>query len=102
MIRRPPRSTLFPYTTLFRSSRASGELEIEGDSVVVKEWWEKVWPELGEKIISTRAGAPRPVRSAVLGANCQKIGLFGEVYGEFRPDITDTDKVLIAGSFVQS
>src|SRR5258708_22002705 len=24
MIRRPPRSTLFPYTTLFRSSRAFG------------------------------------------------------------------------------
>src|SRR2546430_12479753 len=24
MIRRPPRSTLFPYTTLFRSSRSSG------------------------------------------------------------------------------
>src|SRR2546427_5988457 len=24
MIRRPPRSTLFPYTTLFRSSSASG------------------------------------------------------------------------------
>src|SRR3712207_7701682 len=24
MIRRPPRSTLFPYTTLFRSSTASG------------------------------------------------------------------------------
>src|SRR5690606_40855573 len=24
MIRRPPRSTLFPYTTLFRSSRGSG------------------------------------------------------------------------------
>src|SRR5258705_7272204 len=24
MIRRPPRSTLFPYTTLFRSSRCSG------------------------------------------------------------------------------
>src|SRR2546422_7787814 len=27
MIRRPPRSTLFPYTTLFRS-RARGEVEI--------------------------------------------------------------------------
>src|SRR2546430_10677320 len=26
MIRRPPRSTLFPYTTLFRSSRLSGTL----------------------------------------------------------------------------
>src|SRR5947209_15649452 len=25
MIRRPPRSTLFPYTTLFRSHRAAGE-----------------------------------------------------------------------------
>src|SRR5260370_32114827 len=24
MIRRPPRSTLFPYTTLFRSNRATG------------------------------------------------------------------------------
>src|SRR5690349_22505041 len=26
MLRRPPRSTLFPYTTLFRSSRAEAEL----------------------------------------------------------------------------
>src|SRR3712207_8351426 len=26
MIRRPPRSTLFPYTTLFRSLRMAGEL----------------------------------------------------------------------------
>src|SRR2546422_8939746 len=26
MIRRPPRSTLFPYTTLFRSDRAAGKL----------------------------------------------------------------------------
>src|SRR3712207_8760732 len=26
MIRRPPRSTLFPYTTLFRSSEAAGEV----------------------------------------------------------------------------
>src|SRR5258705_5993615 len=25
MIRRPPRSTLFPYTTLFRSDRGAGE-----------------------------------------------------------------------------
>src|SRR3712207_9214552 len=27
MIRRPPRSTLFPYTTLFRSIEANGDLE---------------------------------------------------------------------------
>src|SRR5947207_10692724 len=29
MIRRPPRSTLFPYTTLFRSRVVKGENEIE-------------------------------------------------------------------------
>src|SRR3712207_8013684 len=27
MIRRPPRSTLFPYTTLFRSNRQRGQLK---------------------------------------------------------------------------
>src|SRR3712207_8297851 len=30
MIRRPPRSTLFPYTTLFRSSAAAGLAYAEG------------------------------------------------------------------------
>src|SRR5258707_6009046 len=28
MIRRPPRSTLFPYTTLFRSLRTGGALDV--------------------------------------------------------------------------
>src|SRR3712207_6875592 len=32
MIRRPPRSTLFPYTTLFRSARL-GRIEVEDDPV---------------------------------------------------------------------
>src|SRR5258706_7895286 len=35
MIRRPPRSTLFPYTTLFRSRRSWGE---KGPSSVVRRW----------------------------------------------------------------
>src|SRR3712207_8548309 len=30
MIRRPPRSTLFPYTTLFRSVTATASYQIEG------------------------------------------------------------------------
>src|SRR3712207_9024279 len=39
MIRRPPRSTLFPYTTLFRSSIAgqagrSAQITVDGGSVV--------------------------------------------------------------------
>src|SRR5260370_42201232 len=46
MIRRPPRSTLFPYTTLFRSEhhrRGHGELqwqhgELDGD--LQHSWWD--------------------------------------------------------------
>src|SRR3712207_2416123 len=37
MIRRPPRSTLFPYTTLFRS-RNSGRADPVADAAVRKEW----------------------------------------------------------------
>src|SRR2546422_251351 len=33
MIRRPPRSTLFPYTTLFRSAVHARHFEIEDDAV---------------------------------------------------------------------
>src|SRR5687768_18090519 len=33
MIRRPPRSTLFPYTTLFRSAGADGQHARSGDAV---------------------------------------------------------------------
>src|SRR2546430_9151730 len=48
MIRRPPRSTLFPYTTLFRSAHAGGVLsrEIPGNqdadpvySAGRQHWW---------------------------------------------------------------
>src|SRR3712207_7314095 len=34
MIRRPPRSTLFPYTTLFRSPQPGGVLEVSGFGAV--------------------------------------------------------------------
>src|SRR3712207_8032910 len=33
MIRRPPRSTLFPYTTLFRSYDGQLEISFEGDGL---------------------------------------------------------------------
>src|SRR5688572_31854444 len=36
MIRRPPRSTLFPYTTLFRSIRAEVVLRPPGDGVAAR------------------------------------------------------------------
>src|SRR3712207_8123731 len=37
MIRRPPRSTLFPYTTLFRSSKSEEDLEMETTMTETKE-----------------------------------------------------------------
>src|SRR2546422_5075309 len=36
MIRRPPRSTLFPYTTLFRSRRSVGVAPSANDSVSLR------------------------------------------------------------------
>src|SRR2546430_13088704 len=36
MIRRPPRSTLFPYTTLFRSQSALTKSEVRRDDAPVK------------------------------------------------------------------
>src|SRR5256885_10493455 len=34
MIRRPPRSTLFPYTTLFRSEEAGGNAQVFGTPTI--------------------------------------------------------------------
>src|SRR3712207_7410555 len=44
MIRRPPRSTLFPYTTLFRSAHVFGEGT--GSSIQFQLWWlnRVLWP----------------------------------------------------------
>src|SRR5258708_31484336 len=36
MIRRPPRSTLFPYTTLFRSSRKPGVVSGSGEDAATR------------------------------------------------------------------
>src|SRR3712207_7644890 len=46
MIRRPPRSTLFPYTTLFRSVAKEGPLLNERDGVLVLSREAGVWEEL--------------------------------------------------------
>src|SRR5256885_11863553 len=52
MIRRPPRSTLFPYTTLFRSGRRVGELldlDALGVDTVVRRMSEQVEAERSEE-----------------------------------------------------
>src|SRR3712207_7296293 len=42
MIRRPPRSTLFPYTTLFRSEENAADVEPVGDLIYAKQSFGKV------------------------------------------------------------
>src|SRR2546422_1555835 len=51
MIRRPPRSTLFPYTTLFRSLGALEEYARERKITL----WEALEQELAEKRLALRA-----------------------------------------------
>src|SRR5260370_11273874 len=48
MIRRPPRSTLFPYTTLFRSQLAlHGQAEIADLLAQFARWLVELWAEHG-------------------------------------------------------
>src|SRR5947209_11660147 len=64
MLRRPPRSTLFPYTTLFRSARSRPGIRAEeGESRVVGERRAASSlasrPALRERPSSPRPGVPR-------------------------------------------
>src|SRR5688572_31039694 len=51
MIRRPPRSTLFPYTTLFRSPRAKREIELPN---ATPDWFRII---AGPAVAGYRSGA---------------------------------------------
>src|SRR2546422_11344598 len=76
MIRRPPRSTLFPYTTLFRSTferlvwrRAGGEQQ-QGEKRAGQGAANVAWPDDGRRFAGLRsvaaatdAGAPSPRRA---------------------------------------
>src|SRR3712207_8271227 len=53
MIRRPPRSTLFPYTTLFRSDHHRGAGRSTGDGL------HGTTPELGARVHPTPPTRPR-------------------------------------------
>src|SRR5258708_29513677 len=55
MIRRPPRSTLFPYTTLFRSAPTGQRLAVDrgerpepGGARRMSRWIESSYPTLGQ------------------------------------------------------
>src|SRR3712207_7279637 len=77
MIRRPPRSTLFPYTTLFRSERAEAREVLRSTGVSQgepyaslvtattwpqKHWFEEQWSELAG-LLRSRLGLTPVLRS---------------------------------------
>src|SRR5258705_8140077 len=61
MIRRPPRSTLFPYTTLFRSYRRTGS------GITMQEgrdhWWHDLDRDAGEICPPEELDSEHPLRS---------------------------------------
>src|SRR3712207_7927925 len=69
MIRRPPRSTLFPYTTLFRSPEAMALVDAfkrwvrSGDEAEKAAAWRAMLENHAENLwtIGTVAGAPHPI-----------------------------------------
>src|SRR2546426_3189300 len=93
MIRRPPRSTLFPYTTLFRSSPALLEVLRRVDQVAPTDSSVLIYGETGTgKELIARAIHNRSVRKnrPLVKVNCSAISaglveseLFGHVKGAF-------------------
>jgi hypothetical protein len=86
-----------------RANRSTGELEVEGPSQTVAEWWDKLWPQLSESAgLGAGPAAPGQHQKVLpVVGNEQLPDVFGAFYSEFRSDVTDVDKVLIAGAFVQ-
>lgn len=85
-----------------RANRSTGELEVEGSEPRAIEWWEKLWPDVGGSRSTARLDGPtQPVAAARAPRGQQLPAVFGEFFSEFRSDVTDVDKVLIAGAFSQ-
>src|SRR5687768_17699308 len=63
MIRRPPRSTLFPYTTLFRSVEPAHE----GHPAIIAQWDPERLHEFAEHVRHRRVPVGVPVRIDVGG-----------------------------------
>ena len=70
MIRRPPRSTLFPYTTLFRST-ANAQIRLVRDGIVIH-----------EGTISSMRRFKDDVKEVAQGYEC---GLGIESYNDIKP-----------------
>src|SRR3989442_4411294 len=71
MIRRPPRSTLFPYTTLFRSLRRDHDLPVLGTHVFGHE--PRVGQLAGARLMAEHVGAEQDRKSTRLNSSHVRI-----------------------------
>src|SRR2546430_4977907 len=99
MIRRPPRSTLFPYTTLFRSGIGYRPLPDAGDARALFEFAALPWPEAGAIFLAWGAfaaasGAERLIGALVAGRNLSDAMLHGPGV------IAETEQLEIAAPLV--
>src|SRR6266496_5890829 len=73
MIRRPPRSTLFPYTTLFRSRRPGGGGPRQASSYRLVSRYR---PAVTRPVSAPRPGVPTVVSSAVVAVSPTPVARF--------------------------
>src|SRR3712207_7151063 len=71
MIRRPPRSTLFPYTTLFRSWGGAVAVTVDNLAVVNVDGCQG--PEQGEHLVGDRQRGCRHSNRSSASATCPSI-----------------------------
>src|SRR2546430_7597491 len=68
MIRRPPRSTLFPYTTLFRS------LEVSSPGIERPIRWHRHWARFVGSDVNVKLAGLGRARAPIVGAPSQETG----------------------------
>src|SRR3989475_12236798 len=89
MIRRPPRSTLFPYTTLFRSlkDQVGGGL-----APTLRSWLERKQQRAGELLSASLEGGKKPRQIETLLAAADR--LFGHVLSDGPAGLGELDAEL--------
>src|SRR5947199_6219339 len=87
MIRRPPRSTLFPYTTLFRSGLSFKKI---GSTLVLKNWESRASVALERDAVwrsEEHTSELQSLRHLVCRLLLEKKKKFEEPLGESRPEV---------------
>src|SRR2546427_47700 len=88
MIRRPPRSTLFPYTSLFRSGLATRRHDLDATTLVVRAPDVPLALEVGQMLVDRGQGAERePLRDLL---EARRVALRADLSGDEVQDFALT------------